>query len=194
MQQIDEVIELLEKTNIRERADDIWAFQKEGNLNYDQRKAIKRYSCLLHDVAKIIEDALAKLRETPKPTEFTKRARRRIATDRQLISRVEDTNETIAYLVIADEALIRLGEACDIIEQLQKQSDLLTLGLLQEKDEVRKLKEALRLVLNENFSGQSTLSPYAKRQANEVMSEPKLCICCEEITEENAHLHRNCGK
>jgi len=25
-------------------------------------------------------------------------------------------------------------------------------------------------------------------------TEPKLCICCEEITEENAHLHRNCGK
>ena len=24
--------------------------------------------------------------------------------------------------------------------------------------------------------------------------EPKLCICCEEITEENAYLHRNCGK
>lgn len=24
--------------------------------------------------------------------------------------------------------------------------------------------------------------------------EVKLCICCEEITEENAHLHRNCGK
>ena len=90
--QIDEAIELLEKTNIRQRADDIWAFQKEGNLSYDQRKAIKRYSCLLHDAAKIIEDTLAKLREVPKP------------------------------------------------------------------------------------------------------SEPKLCICCEEITEENAHLHRNCGK
>lgn len=26
------------------------------------------------------------------------------------------------------------------------------------------------------------------------IQEPKLCICCEEITEENAHLHRNCGK
>lgn len=24
--------------------------------------------------------------------------------------------------------------------------------------------------------------------------EPNLCICCEEIAEENAHLHRNCGK
>lgn len=24
--------------------------------------------------------------------------------------------------------------------------------------------------------------------------QPKLCVCCEEITEENAHLHRNCGK
>ena len=28
----------------------------------------------------------------------------------------------------------------------------------------------------------------------EILKEPKLCICCEEITEENAHLHRNCGK
>ena len=24
--------------------------------------------------------------------------------------------------------------------------------------------------------------------------QPKYCVCCEEITEENAHLHRNCGK
>ena len=24
--------------------------------------------------------------------------------------------------------------------------------------------------------------------------QPKSCVCCEEITEENAHLHRNCGK
>ena len=28
----------------------------------------------------------------------------------------------------------------------------------------------------------------------QALEEPKLCICCEEITEENAHLHRNCGK
>ena len=25
-------------------------------------------------------------------------------------------------------------------------------------------------------------------------NEPKFCICCEEITKENAYLHRNCGK
>ena len=24
--------------------------------------------------------------------------------------------------------------------------------------------------------------------------QPRTCVCCEEITEENAHLHRNCGK
>ena len=24
--------------------------------------------------------------------------------------------------------------------------------------------------------------------------QPRYCVCCEEITEENAHLHRNCGK
>ena len=24
--------------------------------------------------------------------------------------------------------------------------------------------------------------------------QPKLCVCCEEVTEENTHLHRNCGK
>ena len=24
--------------------------------------------------------------------------------------------------------------------------------------------------------------------------QPKSCVCCEEVTEENAHLHRNCGK
>lgn len=33
-----------------------------------------------------------------------------------------------------------------------------------------------------------------KCQRNRVLNEPQLCICCEEITEENAHLHRNCGK
>lgn len=62
-EQIKEAIEKLEKTNIRERADDIWAFQKEAcSLSYDQQEAIKRYSCLLHDAAKIIEQALAILR------------------------------------------------------------------------------------------------------------------------------------
>ncbi len=24
--------------------------------------------------------------------------------------------------------------------------------------------------------------------------QPRTCVCCEEVTEENAHLHRNCGK
>ena len=24
--------------------------------------------------------------------------------------------------------------------------------------------------------------------------QPKSCVCCEEVTKENAHLHRNCGK
>jgi len=24
--------------------------------------------------------------------------------------------------------------------------------------------------------------------------QPKMCVCCEEITNENEHLHRNCGK
>ncbi len=31
------------------------------------------------------------------------------------------------------------------------------------------LKEILTLILNENFSGQSTLSPYAKRQAKQIL-------------------------
>ena len=57
-----EIIELLEKLNIRERADDIWAFQKESNLSYDQQEAIRKYSCLLHDAAKILDQVLAKIR------------------------------------------------------------------------------------------------------------------------------------
>ena len=24
--------------------------------------------------------------------------------------------------------------------------------------------------------------------------QPRTCVCCEEVTKENAHLHRNCGK
>ena len=35
---------------------------------------------------------------------------------------------------------------------------------------------------------------YYKDHYPEAHYEPKLCICCEEITEENAHIHRNCGK
>ena len=57
-----EIIELLEKTNIRERADDIWAFQKEGKLTFDQSNAIKRFSCLLHDASKKIERVLTLLK------------------------------------------------------------------------------------------------------------------------------------
>jgi len=37
------------------------------------------------------------------------------------------------------------------------------------------------------------LASFIEQQTN-VETEPKFCICCEEITEENAHLHRNCGK
>ncbi len=59
--------------------------------------------------------------------------------------------------------------AKSIAKQLQKQSDLLTLGLMQEKNKVTKLYDVLTLILNENFSGQSTLSPYAKRQADEAL-------------------------
>ena len=59
-------------------------------------------------------------------------------------------------------------------DKLQKQSDLLTLGLLQEKNEVVKLKNVLILIYNENFSGQSTLSSYAKRQVDEVLKEKSI--------------------
>ncbi len=52
------LVNVLKKLKLRERADDIWAFQKEGNLSYDQRQSIKRFSCLLHDAAKLVEQAL----------------------------------------------------------------------------------------------------------------------------------------
>ena len=54
--------ELLEALKIGERADDIWAFQKESNnLTYDQREAIKRFSCFLHNDRKIVAQALSLL-------------------------------------------------------------------------------------------------------------------------------------
>lgn len=65
-----EAIDLLESLNIRERADDIWAFQKEGNLSFDQREAIKKYSCLLHDAANIVSQALTILKQQPTALDF----------------------------------------------------------------------------------------------------------------------------
>ncbi len=58
-------------------------------------------------------------------------------------------------------------------ERLQKQSDLLTLGLLQSKDRITELEEAINTILNENFSGQSTLSGYAKREAKQALEIKK---------------------
>ncbi len=63
---VDKIRELLGKLKLRERADDIWAFQKEGKLDYDQRESIKRFSSLLHDADRIFDQILALL---PKPCE-----------------------------------------------------------------------------------------------------------------------------
>lgn len=37
------------------------------------------------------------------------------------------------------------------------------------QEQIQKLRDAINLVLNENFSGQSTLSPYAKRQLKQAL-------------------------
>ena len=62
------------------------------------------------------------------------------------------------------------------------------------KARISKLEQALALTKNMLCCGESFTqeSRYIVEQA--LKDEPKLCICCEEITEENAHLHRNCGK
>lgn len=57
----EEIRGLLEKLKLRERADDIWAFQKEGNLSYDQRESIKTFSCLLCDASKAVEELFSLL-------------------------------------------------------------------------------------------------------------------------------------
>ena len=43
------------------------------------------------------------------------------------------------------------------------------IGRLQAEN--KKLQDVLNLILNENFSGQSTLSPYAKRQADQALQK-----------------------
>ncbi len=38
---------------------------------------------------------------------------------------------------------------------------------------IKKLEDVLNLILNENFSGQSTLSSYVKREANQALQADK---------------------
>jgi hypothetical protein len=42
-----------------------------------------------------------------------------------------------------------------------------------------------------NINPAETISEYPESMPD---CQPKLCVCCDIITEENAHLHRNCGK
>jgi len=65
-------------------------------------------------------------KEQPTASEFTTKVRRRITTDKQLISTVEDTKEMIPYLVIASEALDRLAKACNHLDRAEaSKADLL---------------------------------------------------------------------
>ena len=107
---------------------------------------------------------------------------------------------------IESDCIEGLCQSCsDYNYKLQKQSDLLALGLLQEKDKVRSLEKALEYAKNFiDGYGEARLKENLGRDGMDAVlkeiekivnpDEPKMCICCEEITEENAHLHRNCGK
>lgn len=55
--------------------------------------------------------------------------------------------------------------------KLQKQADLLTLGLLQEKNKVTELEDIIQRILNEDFTGQTTLSGYMRREAKKIMAK-----------------------
>ena len=65
----------------------------------------------------------------------------------------------------------------------------------QLKTRISKLEQALTLTKNMLCCGES-FTKESRHMVEQVLKpdEPKMCICCEEITEENAHLHRNCGK
>ena len=56
--EIEQLKKALGRLKLWERADDIRAFEKEGNLNYDQRESIKRFSRLLRNEAMIVNQIL----------------------------------------------------------------------------------------------------------------------------------------
>lgn len=149
--QIDEAIELLKKTRK-------WILEAGGVV------CPHKYGMCKHDNENCpvycIDQALAKLREIPKPKEFTKRIRKFVKMyENEVPRRAEITF---------------LGEACDIIEQ---------------QAEIRK-----SIIACNKLTADANDKCIKQLQADLEKKEPKFCICCEEITEENAHLHRNCGK
>lgn len=84
----------------------------------------------------------------------------------EVISKVKSNSGSYESTSLANDDVDRL---LVVIRDMQKQSDLLTLGLLQAKNRITKLEDNINLILTENFSGQSTLSPYAKRQAEQAL-------------------------
>lgn len=66
-----------------------------------------------------------------------------------------------------------IKQAIIYLKQLQKQNDLLTLGLLQEKNKAQKLKEALQNLVNDVFAGRTPMPKhlYAYKQATKVLLE-----------------------
>ncbi len=63
----------------------------------------------------------------------------------------------------------------------------------QLQGENEQLMKALALTKSMICCGES-FTKESRDMVEQALKEPKLCICCEEITEENAHIHRNCGK
>ena len=81
---------------------------------------------------------------------------------------------------------IKSNRAVDLLAENKK--------LEEDNKRLRKALEKLSKLGNEPYLGNSIGNKIAQQALKPIKEEPKLCICCEEITEENAHLHRNCGK
>ena len=60
----------------------------------------------------------------------------------------------------------------------------------------QELKQALDLLPCSTCNGTGYVGPFKLGYAAELCPDcqPRTCVCCEEVTRENAHLHRNCGK
>lgn len=96
-----------------------------------------------------------------------------------------------------NEDLIYLGG----IEPIERDKMLTEKQHQEWKEDLIKLHELetknreYKVTLQNSFAALPKDPLFAKACIEKALEEkPKLCICCEKITEENAHLHRNCGK
>ena len=99
-----------------------------------------------------------------------------------------------------EQTEMELGQEAQYVEQESQREQMLS--ELQEgnrnlRAENELIKGLIKIALDElGVPNKDYPTPVANAVSflKEALKEPKFCICCEEITEENAHLHRNCGK